>query len=56
MTKSIIAITGKNTKVEVLSGLTQRQAAYKRRELATSEENFDILGNTCAIYRTKINK
>jgi len=52
-TKSIIAITGNNVKVEIISGLTPRQAAYQRRELATSEENFDMLGKTCAIYRTK---
>lgn len=53
MTKEIIAITGTNTKVVVASGLTKRQAAYQRREFATAEENFDMLGKTCAIYRTK---
>ena len=52
MTKSIIAITGK-VKVEVLSGLSQREAAYRRRSLAASEENFDMLGNTIANYRLK---
>ena len=52
-TKSIIAITGNNVKVEVMSGLTKREAAYQRRELAISDENFDMLGKTCAIYRTK---
>ena len=52
MTKSIIAITG-NVKVEIVSGLTKKEAAYQRRELASSEENFDMLGNTIANYRFK---
>ena len=52
MSKSIIAIVG-STKIEVLSNLSQKEAAYRRRELVSSEENFDMLGNTIANYRFK---
>ncbi len=47
---SVIAITGKK-KVAVFTGLPHQVAAAIRRELAASEENFDMLGNTVCKYR-----
>lgn len=52
MNKSIISIIG-GVKIEVLSNLSQKEAAHRRRELVSSEENFDMLGNTIANYRFK---
>lgn len=49
---AIIAISG-NTKVTVLTNLTQAVAASTRRELVKAEENFDMLGNQICKYRLK---
>ena len=49
---AIIAISGK-TKVPVLTGLTQKEAAIKRRNLLGAEENFDMFGVSICKYRIK---
>lgn len=49
---TIIAISGK-TKVPVISGLSQRDAAYMRRNFVQAEDNFDMLGNQICKYRIR---
>lgn len=52
--KSIIAIQD-GVKVVVLTGLNNLKAATIRRELQSSEENLDMLGNQIMKYRTSSN-
>jgi hypothetical protein len=49
---SIIAVSGRK-KVTLFTGLSNRAAAYMRRELVALEDNFDMLGNTICTYRLK---